>query len=363
MTTEEKGSRVDEERAPRLRPDSERGRAGLVTVVIATYNYAHFIAQTLDSVLAQTYPNWECIVVDDGSTDNTREVVERYTEADQRIRYLWQENQRLAAARNTGIANSSGEYLQFLDADDLIESRKLECQVGVLEHHQELDIVYSDVRYIAAEKSDGRRLTAAEVNIPDVVRLSGQGKEVLSALARGNITPTNCILLRRQVISSVGPFKARANEAYDYWVRCALDGKRFHFEDHDGARALVRLHPASMSRDRRMMIRSELLVHQTIANSVSDRDVLLLNQQRMAELEGQIGIEEATYRHLAKAIPQFYKAAMMDRRWRSWAKWLAYACAAPFVTPAGLRKVVNSTRLRSPGQMSARTGKSDRLAR
>ena len=348
MTTAEKGSEIDEERAPVLRPGSERPRAGLVTVVIASHNYAHFIAQTLDSVLAQTYPNWECIVVDDGSTDNTREVVERYTEADPRIHYLWQENQRLAAARNTGIANSSGEYLQFLDADDLIESRKLECQVDVLEHHQEIDIVYGEVRYIAAEKSGRRHLTAGEVNIPDVVRLSGQGKEALSALARGNITPTNCILLRRQVISSVGPFQARANEAYDYWVRCALRGKRFHFEDHDGARALVRLHPASMSRDRRMMIRSELLVHQTIATNVADREILLLNQQRMAELEGQIGLEEATYRHLSKAIPQFYKAAMMDRRWRSCAKWFAYACTAPFVTPDGLRRIFNRTRLRSP---------------
>ena len=348
MTTEEKGSQANKERAPLSDPESERLRTGLVTVVIATHNYAHFIAQTLDSVRAQTYPKWECIVVDDGSTDNTREVVERYTEADPRIRYLWQENQRLAAARNRGIANTSGEYLQFLDADDLIETRKLERHVNILEQQPEIDIVYGDVRYLAGEKPDQRALTAAEVNIPDVVRLSGQGKTVLSALACGNIAPTNCILLRRQVISSVGPFEARANEAYDYWVRCALQGKRFHFEDHDGARALVRLHPASMSRDRRMMIRSELMVHQTIASNVADREVLLLNQQRMAELEGQIGLEESTYRHLAKAIPQFYKAAMMDRRWRYCAKWFAYACTAPFVTPERLRRMFTSMRRRSP---------------
>jgi glycosyltransferase involved in cell wall biosynthesis len=343
MTTEENGWQADQEAARISQPGSQRLHPGLVTVVIASHNYAHFIAQTLDSVLAQTYSNWECIVVDDGSTDNTREVVERYTEADQRIRYLWQENQRLAAARNRGIANSSGEYLQFLDADDLIETRKFECQVHVLEHHPEIDIVYGDVRYIASDKSE--HLTAAEVNIPDVVKVSGQGKEMLSALALGNITPTNSILLRRQVISSVGPFEAAANEAYDYWVRCALHGKRFHFEDHVCARALVRLHSTSMSRDRRMMIRSELLVHQKIADSVTDREVLRLNQQRMAELEGQLGLEESTYRHLAKAIPQFYKAAMMDRRLRSCAKWTVYACTAPFMTPERLRRTFNSMRL------------------
>src|SRR5258708_7235502 len=142
MTTDTKGWQAEQERARISQLGSELPHPGLVSVVIASHNYAHFIPQTLDSVLAQTYPNWECIVVDDGSTDNTREVVERYADADQRIRYLWQENQRLAAARNRGIANSSGEYLQFLDADDLIEPGKFERQVGVLEHHPEIDIVY-----------------------------------------------------------------------------------------------------------------------------------------------------------------------------------------------------------------------------
>ena len=345
MTAEKKGRESTQGRARISQPDSERPRAGLITVIIASHNYAHFIAQTLDSVLAQTYPNWECIVVDDGSTDNTREVVERYAQADQRIQYTWQENQGLAAARNGGIAKSSGEYLQFLDADDLIEARKLECQVDILEHHPEIDIVYGDVRYIATEKSDQRFFTAAEVNIPSVVRLSAQGEEMLSALARSNITPTNCILLRRQVISHVGPFESKANEAYDYWVRCALQGKRFHFADNDCARAVVRLHSTSMSRDRRKMIRSELVVHGRIATTVTDSEVLRLNQQRMAELKGQMGIEEATDRHLAKAIYHFGKAAMMDRRLRYCARWCAYACTSPFMTPERLRRVFNSMRL------------------
>lgn len=326
-------------------PSSLHPRAGLVTVVIASHNYAHFIAQTLDSVLAQTYPNWECIVVDDGSTDNTREVVRAYTEADQRIHYFWQENQRLAAARNTGIAKSSGEYFQFLDADDLIEARKLECQVQVLERRPEIDIVYGDVRYLATEKSEQRLFTAAEVNIPNVVQMSGQGREALLTLARSNITPTTSVLLRRKVLSRVGPFEAAANEAYDYWVRCALEGTRFHFEDHDSARGIVRLHSSSMSRNRRKMIQSELLVHHRIGGSVSDREVLLRNQQRMAELEGAMGIEEATDRHPVKAIHKFAKAVRMDPRLRSCAKWFAYACSAPFVGPERVRKMFNLMRV------------------
>src|SRR6185295_252898 len=93
----------------------------LATIIIPAYNYGHFIAQSIESVQAQTYSNWECIIVDDGSTDDTANVVRKFTEQDERVKFFKQRNQGLAAARNTGIANSSGEYVQFLDADDLIE--------------------------------------------------------------------------------------------------------------------------------------------------------------------------------------------------------------------------------------------------
>src|SRR3977135_80341 len=98
----------------------------LVTVIIPSYNYGHLIGQTLESVQAQTYLNWECFVVDEGSTDHPRTVVFRYAEKDERIRYIRQNNLRAGTARNNGIRNSRGKYLQFLDADDLIERTKIE---------------------------------------------------------------------------------------------------------------------------------------------------------------------------------------------------------------------------------------------
>ena len=92
----------------------ERAEAALVSVVIPCYNQAHFLGEAIESVLAQTYPHLEIVVVDDGSTDNTGEVAARYPG----VRYVRQENQGLAAARNTGLRHSSGDYLVFLDADD-----------------------------------------------------------------------------------------------------------------------------------------------------------------------------------------------------------------------------------------------------
>lgn len=83
----------------------------LVTIIVPTYNYAHFISDMLANIQAQTYKNWECIVVDDGSVDNTREMVKGFTAMDNRIKYFYQENQCQAVARNTGLKNSNGKYI------------------------------------------------------------------------------------------------------------------------------------------------------------------------------------------------------------------------------------------------------------
>src|SRR5213595_3267170 len=104
----------------------------LVSIVIPTFNYGHFIRQALESVLEQTYGNWECIVVDDGSTDDTSQVVAEVAAVCKKIRYVRQENQGQPAAMNTGLRLCDGEYIQILDADDLLERRKLEKQVGYL---------------------------------------------------------------------------------------------------------------------------------------------------------------------------------------------------------------------------------------
>ncbi len=149
--------------------------ATLVSVIVPTYNYGHFIGQALKSMQAQTYPHWECVVVDDGSTDDTAEVVARFSDSDRRIKFLRQKNLRQAAARNNGLRNSSGQYVQFLDADDLLEPRKLERQVEYLERHPEVDIVYGDVRFFNTEDPDERLYTMWGENKPWMPGISGRG--------------------------------------------------------------------------------------------------------------------------------------------------------------------------------------------
>ena len=115
---------------------------GQVSIIVPCYNQAQYLPETLDSVLAQTYPNWECVIVNDGSPDNTDEVAKRYRDKDHRIKYVCQENKGLATARNVGIANSTGEYILPMDADDLIAPTYIEKAIGQFIEKPETKLVY-----------------------------------------------------------------------------------------------------------------------------------------------------------------------------------------------------------------------------
>lgn len=119
----------------------------LVSVVTATYNMGKYLPFAIESALNQTYRNIEVIVIDDGSTDNTREVVESYWK-DPRIRYIHQENKGVANAKNRGIQESRGEFIAFLDADDVWKPNKLDKQLKLFNKSEKIGVVYSDVEYI-----------------------------------------------------------------------------------------------------------------------------------------------------------------------------------------------------------------------
>ena len=313
----------------------------LVTAIVPTYNYGRYIGETLESLRSQTFDNWECIVVDDGSTDDTGAIIARYSARDGRIRYVWQKNARQAAARNNGIRQARGKYIQFLDADDLLESEKIERQVEFLELHPEVDLVYSNVRYFDVERSEELR-RANDSNDPWMPVVSGAGNEILVPLVRNNIMPVNSPLFRRTTVEQVGFFseKLPAVEDWEYLIRCAAAGKRFHYEDAEGIRALVRAHPESSSSDRRIMFGAEILMRETLRQLLNDESVSRLNEARLAEITGLLGVEEHERGARGRALAQFLKAATMDTRAQFRAKWLLCAAAAPFATRDQMRRLV-----------------------
>lgn len=112
----------------------------LISIIIPCYNQGSFLDETLTSVLNQTYTNWECIIVNDGSPDNTKEVAQKWVEKDNRFIYFYKENGGVSSARNLGIEKAKGDFIQFLDADDLLEENKLQISIEAI-HQHEVEVV------------------------------------------------------------------------------------------------------------------------------------------------------------------------------------------------------------------------------
>lgn len=113
-----------------------------ISVVMPCYNNGAYVGQAIESVQNQTYGNWELIIVNDGSTDNSEEVINRYAQADKRIRYINQENRGVSTARNNGVKTATGEYICFLDADDWLEEECLKKSEEIFQEHQDLRAFY-----------------------------------------------------------------------------------------------------------------------------------------------------------------------------------------------------------------------------
>lgn len=124
----------------------------LVSIIIPCYNQAQYLAETLDSVLAQTYPHWECIIVNDGSPDHTEEVAQKYCKQDARFAYYYKDNSGVSDTRNYGIKKSKGKYVLPLDADDIIAPTYLEKTTQCLYQNPQAKLVYTLVNFFGEKE-------------------------------------------------------------------------------------------------------------------------------------------------------------------------------------------------------------------
>ncbi|MCB9169455.1 MAG: glycosyltransferase family 2 protein [Flavobacteriales bacterium] len=235
-------------------------RSVLVSVITATHNYGRYIADTLACVRAQTFQEWECLIVDDASTDGTSEVVAPFVAADARFRYIRLDgNVGVAAARNQALRASKGTFIQFLDADDLIDPDKLEGQVRALQASPDTTVVYSDFSHFRERPGDA----PADGYRPDE-KITGSGRVLMARLIKGNIFRPATTLFRSAILERSGLFDARFRyvEDLDLWFRMAAAGATFQFLDDPKCRAWVRVHGASLSHDRHRMRNNYLPVMQ-----------------------------------------------------------------------------------------------------
>lgn len=180
-----------------------------ISVIITTYQRPHLVSQTIESVIAQTYTDYEIIVVNDGSLDNTKEVLDQFED---KITVIHQQNRGVSAARNAGIHAASGRYIAFLDDDDLWLPHKLEKQIACLESNPNIGLVYSDMfcfnEYgtLPATWSQGNPTPPAPQCWLLFVR---------------NFIPTPSVVVRKECLDKVGLFDETlvTCEDYDLWLR------------------------------------------------------------------------------------------------------------------------------------------------
>lgn len=270
-----------------------------VSIIIPTYNYGRYLDECFSNLQAQSYPDWEAIVVDDGSTDNTEEIVRAWQDSDSRIRYYYQSNSGVSKARNLGLIKSKGELIQFLDADDLLSSDKLALQVEYFKEHPQVDLCYTENHYF----EDG----VPEIRYPDqeflgrewMIRFSGSDAFAIEQLIRNNLAVVSSPLIRKSLVGMAGLFPEHVahTEDWQFWMQCAFAGANIHYLRNSEAYTLIRVHRSSVSQQTQTMRYGELNLRTWISERLAEADNL-----SKVEKASLISLNEDRKRQLFKYI-------------------------------------------------------------
>lgn len=222
-----------------------------ISIIVPCYNQAHFLDECLQSVLEQTFQDWECIIVNDGSPDNTENIAKKWLETDSRFHYLYKDNGGLSSARNAGIKTANGEWLLFLDCDDIIENKKLEAHSRFF--NQNIDIIISGYRYF--ESSEGvnyKRIFGRNNFLPEVYLNFDDTIDIKQLFKIKNPFVISAPLYHKDIFKTIGFFDERLKslEDWEFNLRCVLNDFKFQHIGYEGnTKTLIRLHDSSMMRD------------------------------------------------------------------------------------------------------------------
>ncbi len=185
------------------------------SIIIPCYNQAHFLHDCLESLVNQTYSNWEAIVVNDGSTDNTNEVAKSYCLKDNRIRIVLKENGGLSSARNKGIENANGDRFIFLDSDDFLYEKCLENIASIIQTVDDNCLIQCGYSYITEDKQ----------KILSDVKIYPK-KSLYPEILEGNLGPCHSICISKKLVEKIGFFdeSLKSVEDWDFWMRAVKAG-------------------------------------------------------------------------------------------------------------------------------------------
>lgn len=233
----------------------------MVSIIIPSYNHAHYIHEAINSALAQTYKNIEIVVIDDGSTDNTKEVVTSYTNTG-KVRYIYQENRGLAAARNSGLRVAKGRYIKFLDSDDFLYPEQIKMQVDQIKTNDSIFSI-SDCIYLRPNGT-----TALHKYYPP------DPERQLNVFIEANQAPVHSFLTPKSLIEKAGGFDEtlKACEDWDLWIRILQGGAITKHLPYAGC--CYRISMTSMSSDSNKMFIQKCKVIEKVNDWLLKKDNL-----------------------------------------------------------------------------------------
>jgi glycosyltransferase involved in cell wall biosynthesis len=207
----------------------------LVSVVMSVFNGERFLAEAVESILSQSFSDFEFIAINDGSTDNSGTILDSYQKKDSRLRVFHQENRGLVDSLNRGCGLTQGRYIARMDADDISLRDRLSWQVSFMEKHPEVSVVGGAVQFISAS---GRTLEISRQPIGD--------QEIKSALCAGNVIWHPTVLIRRDTFIATGGYRSSFLDAeeYDLWLRIA---ERSQLANLEQVVLAYRIHPHQIS--------------------------------------------------------------------------------------------------------------------
>lgn len=284
-----------------------------VSIIIPSYNYAHFLPETLHDLLNQSHQNWECLIIDNNSTDNTKEVVETFTQMDRRFVYYLQTKKGPSASRNLGIEKAKGNYIQFLDADDLLQHDKLKSALSIFNNEPKIDIVYSGMRYFQHPNTD-KLFYKMELNMATdkewMPYCEGTQSQILPHILKQNIMVISGPLIRKNSLVEMGFFDETLayNEDWELWLRFVFSNKLIRFDNSENTLSLIRVHKTSHSNNPFNMYLSGLRIEKKYIHEIKDQHLKIEFQNKMDNsiyvLERLLYVYKSDKEFIAQAIPK-----------------------------------------------------------
>ena len=303
----------------------------LISVIIPAYNSAEFMGETLDSVFAQTYTSFEVIVINDGSADTPEleQVLQRYPS---NLRYIKQENQGAAAARNAGLRAATGDLIAFLDADDTWVPEFLEKQMALLKR-SETDFVFADARLFGDPKLDGLTFMQVEPSNGPVTP-----ENLLSVTV---CVLTSTVLALKKPILDVGLFdiSIRRGQDFDLWLRLSKAGVRMAYTRE--VLAAHRIVESGLSGGAISQLERTLSVIETVKARMqltrTEQEALEINRSRtLRELATELGKKKLLERDFSGALESFNEAQKIQHVWK-----VFFVCLGLRVAPGMLWRIYN----------------------